>query len=139
MLKKFMADDFILFFAVLSLIAATGLTFTSLQHQYDLVAVVLQGITSDPVSLMALLDEAVLDSKEQNAQYTVFAAAVFGVKLAFLFFFRRLVYRVRDLRIWWYFVVAFTVLAGFTSVAVGWLTCPDPTIQGVLSKLYPPR
>lgn len=132
MLKKFFADDILLLFAVICLVAVTGLGFSSLQHQYDLLAVILHG--ADPVLLFSVLDDIPRTSVEENTAATIWWFVIYPVKLAFLFFFRRLIYRVRGLKLWWYFVVVFTVLAGLASLTVSWLTCPYFTIDGVICK-----
>ncbi|MCJ1307077.1 hypothetical protein MMC25_000723 [Agyrium rufum] len=130
-LKRFLADDFLLSFAVICLIAVTALAYTGMQNEYDLLAVILHG--ADPALLVGLLDRIPQTSMEENAISTLWWFVIVPVKLAFLFFFRRLLYRVPDLKIWWYIVVVFTILAGLTCIAVSWLTCPYFTVVGVIS------
>lgn len=88
----------------------------------------------DPTLLLGVVNDILRTIKEEEALNTINWFVIFQVKLAFLFFFRRLVYRVRDLRIWWYFVVVFTLLAGLVSLAASWFTCPYTNIYGIISK-----
>jgi hypothetical protein len=139
-LKQFSIEDFLLLFAIVCLIATTGLGFATLQDQYD--AQNLQIILNDPNSnqLYELIDEIpnidhdIRAAKTENAAGTLWWFVIFPVKLAYLFFFRRLIFRIYRLNVWWWFVVCFTIPAGFTCVAAAWLTCPYFTLEGVLCK-----
>jgi hypothetical protein len=102
-----------------------------LQGQYDYIQVVFH---ADFDILANVLDDVPRISKLSNAAATLWWFVIFPVKLAYLFFFRRLIVRLRNLRIWWWCVVAFTIPAGLVCVAVSWLTCPYFTLQGVICK-----
>ena len=119
-------------FAVLCLCGTTSLVYITLQNQYDSLAVILHGAESG--LLLNLLDKIPEIAKESNAAATLWWFVIFPVKLAFLFFFRRLISRLRDLNIWWWCVLTFTVLAGLVSIAAAWLTYPYSTLEGVLCK-----
>ena len=136
-MKKFMTDDYLLFFAVIVLVGATGLAFTSMPHQYDLLAVLLEG--ADPTLLFSVEDEIPTIAKVENAASTLWWFVIVPVKLAFLFFFRRMLLRIRDLRIWRDCVIVFAILSGLTCVAATWLTCLYFTINGMLCKSYCPN
>ncbi|KAF6225196.1 hypothetical protein HO133_010393 [Letharia lupina] len=129
--KKVHVEDFILLFAVMSLCAATGLAYATLTAQYALLQLVLHGFEGDIV--FRLLGEIPSISKEENAATNLWWLVIFSVKMAFLFFFRRLISRLRSLNVWWWFVTALTIIAGLVSVAASWLTCPYFTIGGLLS------
>lgn len=129
--KKLHVEDFILLFAVVSLCAATGLAYVTLTAQYELLQLVLHGFEDDLA--FKLLGEIPRISKEENAATNVWWLVIFSVKMAFLFFFRRLISRLRTLNIWWWFATALTIIAGLVSIAVSWLTCPYFTIEGLLS------
>lgn len=132
MIKGFFADDVMLLCAIICLVAETGAVFASLQDDYDTTTVVLNG--GDPALVIKVLGSAVLTSRLQNTAWTLCWFVLFGVKLSFLFFFRRLVHRVRDLRIWCYAVIIFTTLSGLASLVCSWLTCPYFTMEAILSK-----
>lgn len=128
--KKVQVEDFILLFAVMSLCAATGLAYATLGAEYALIQLVLHGFERDLA--FELLGEIPRISKEANAAATVELLVIFSVKLAFLFFFRRLISRLRSLKVWWWFVTTFTIIAGIVSIAASWLTCPYFTVNGLL-------
>jgi hypothetical protein len=131
-MKQFLADDYLLLFAVIILIAVTGLAFAVIKHQYDMLTVILHG--ADPSLLFDVLGEIPEISKEENIVSTLWWLVIVPVKLAFLTFFRRLANRIRNLRLWCDVVIVFTVLAGLISIAVTWLTCHYFNIEGVICK-----
>ncbi|MCJ1283686.1 hypothetical protein MMC26_003017 [Xylographa opegraphella] len=101
-----------------------------MQAQYDSLAVILNGVEGGLI--FTLLNELPEISKEENAAATIWWFVIVPVKIAYLFFFRRLISRLRDLNIWWWCVIVFTVTAGLACVAASWLTCPYFTATGVL-------
>ena len=131
-LKQFSTEDVFLLFAVICLCCSTGLAYSAMQNLYDSLAVILHGGQSGLI--FSILDHLPETSKETNAETTLWWLVIFPVKLAYLFFFRRLISRLRDLNTWWWCVIVFTVPAGLISIAVCWLTCPYFTIKGVLCK-----
>lgn len=133
--KKVHVEDFILLIAVVSLCAATALSYFTLTAQYELIQVVLHGLKDDLA--FELLGQIPRISKEENAVTNTWWLVIYSVKLAFLFFFRRLISRLRTLNIWWWFATVLTIIAGLVSVAVSWLTCPYFTIEGLLCEWKP--
>lgn len=127
---KVHVEDFILLFAVVCLCAATGLAYVTLTAQYAMLQLVLHGFEDDLA--FEVLGEIPRISKQENAATTLWWLVIFSVKLAFLFFFRRLISRLRNLNIWWWFAVTLTIVAGFVSMAASWLTCPYFTAEGLL-------
>ncbi|MCJ1402777.1 hypothetical protein MMC11_005998 [Xylographa trunciseda] len=130
-LKQFSTEDALLLFAVICLVGTTALAYSTMQAQYDSVAVILNG--AEGGLIFSLLDELPEIAKKADAAATLWWFVIVPVKLAYLFFFRRLISRLRDLNIWWWCVIAFTIPAGLACVAAGWLTCPYFTAIGVLS------
>ena len=133
-MKRFQIDDYVLLFAVVVLSSITTLHLVILPYYYDLLAVILHG--TDPILLSNVINKHVITLQESMAISTLWWFVMFPVKLAFLIFFRRLLDRVRDLRIWWYCVVTFTVLSGFVSVAMIWVTCPFVNAEGLRSRQF---
>ncbi|MCJ1389307.1 hypothetical protein MMC18_002163 [Xylographa bjoerkii] len=129
-LKQFSTEDGFLLFAVICLCCATGLAYSSMQAQYDSLAVIING--AEGGLIFTLLDELPQISKEENAAATLWWFVIVPVKMAYLFFFRRLISRLRNFNIWWWCVIAFTIPAGLACVAASWLTCPYFTATGVL-------
>ena len=130
--KKVHVEDYILLFAVVSLCGATGLAYATLTAQYAMIQLVLHGFENSLT--FELLAEIPRISKQENAVTNIWWAVIFSVKMAFLFFFRRLISRLRSLNVWWWVATTLTVLAGLVSIAVSWLTCPYFTIDGLLSE-----
>lgn len=127
---KVNVEDFILLFAVVSLCAATGLAYATLTAQYSLLQLILHGFEADLG--FKLLGEIPTIAKEEDAATNLWWLVIFSVKLAFLFFFRRLISRLQSLNVWWWFATTLTIIAGVVSVAVSWLTCPHFTVESLL-------
>ena len=134
-LKQVAAEDFILLFAVIGLCAVTGLAYASMQNQYDALQVILG--SGEVGLLLQVLGDIPKVAKEENAASTLWFIVIFSVKMAFLFFFRRLISRLRGAHIYWWCVLIFMSLAGLVSIAVAWLTCPYSTTQKVLCESVP--
>lgn len=101
-------------------------------YQYgDLAAILHKEGLAALLSLLATVERS---SKLENSAATLWFLVIFGVKLAFLFFFRRLIIRWRNLYIWWWFATAFVVSAFIVSLVADWLTCPYFTVDGVLCE-----
>ena len=60
-MKRFLADDYLLLFAVIVLIGVTALAFAAIGHQYDLLTVILHG--AEPALLFSVLNEIPVTSK----------------------------------------------------------------------------
>lgn len=136
-MKQFFTEDALLLFAVICLCGTTGLAYAGLQSLYDELQVILHAGKGG--LLVKVLDRIPEVAKEENASATLVWLVIFSVKMAYLFFFRRLVSRVKHLMRWWWFVVSFTVTAGFVCIAVAWLTCPYSSIEKVLSRCALPH
>lgn len=115
--------------------ATTGLAYATLTAQYTLLQLVLHGFEGDLA--FELLGEIPRISKQENAATNIWWLVIFSVKMAFLFFFRRLISRLRSLNLWWWFATTFTMIAGLVSIAVSWLTCPYFTVEGLLCEQRP--
>lgn len=131
-LKQFFTEDALLSFAVICLCATTALAYVGLQNQYDILAAILHNVSAE--SLFDLFDDIPRTSKLENAGPTLWWCVIFPVKLAWLFFFRRLIIRWKNLYIWWWCATAITLAALAASLAADWLTCPYFTAAKVLCK-----
>ena len=130
--QRVQVEDYILLFAVVCLCAVTGLGYATLPAMYALIELVLHGFENGLT--FELLEEIPRISKQENAAANIWWLVIFSVKIAFLFFFRRLISRVRGLKIWWHVATILTILAGLASIAASWLTCPYFIIEGLLCK-----
>lgn len=131
-LNQFFTEDALLSFAVVCLCTTTALAYTNMQNQYDALAAILHNAGFN--ALLDLLDTIPRILKMENAASMLWWCVIFPVKLAFLFFFRRLIIRWRKLYIWWWCAMASTVIALAVSVTVDWLTCPYMTLDGVICE-----
>ena len=120
--QKVQIEDYILLFAVVCLCVVTGLVYTMLPEWYDTVQLVFHG--SENVLAFELLGDIPRFPKRDNATQTIWWLVIFSVKIAFLFFFRRLTSRLRGLNIWWRVATTLTILAGMVNIAASWLNCP---------------
>ena len=105
-LKQLAIEDGLLLFAVICLCATTILNYVALSNLYNALDVILLG---SGTQLGNLLGEVPTESKEQDAAATLWWLVIFPVKLAYLFFFRKFILRVRVLNTWWWCVIAFMV------------------------------
>lgn len=134
--KKFDVEDFILLFTVVSLCAATGCVFFLLTAQYELVQLALHGFEDELVSKL----ETRKVSNESVVAAIIWLIVIFSVKMVFLFFFRRLISRLRTLNIWWWFATTLTITAGEVSIVACWSICPGGpffTAKGALCEQKP--
>ena len=125
-------EDFILLFAVACLCAITGLKYSSLVAQYELIQKLLHGLGGD--LSFDTLGEIPKNWKLENAEATLELLVIYLVKIAYLFFFRRLISRLRNLNNWWWLATALTVMAGLVSEAATWWTCPHFSVESLLCE-----
>lgn len=128
--KQFLVEDALLLLAVVCLCGTTGLAFSNMHSLYNTLAVILHG--PDLTQLVDTLNQIPEISKRNNAAATLWWSVIYPVKLAFLFFFRRLIVRLPRLYIWWWVALPLTVLAWAGALVADWLTCPYTTIDRVL-------
>lgn len=106
-LKQFALEDGILLFALVALFGVTVLCYVTMRDMYDLLDLLLFG-TAD-AKLFDVIKTVPTEAKELNAMVTLWWLVLFPIKFAYLIFFRKLVFRLRRLRIWWWCVTVFTV------------------------------
>lgn len=123
-------EDALLLFAVICLCGTTGLALSNMQSLYNSLAVILHG--PDLGLLLDTLNHIPEISKRNNAAATLWWCVIYPVKLAFLFFFRRLIIRLRGVYLWWWWALAFTLLAWIGATVADWLTCPFTNATKVL-------
>ena len=113
-------DDYFLFLATAALIGGTGLFLKMIPDLY-LFAEVTLGHTLPPADI---LQEAIHDSTYASTGEVLCWTTIFAVKFSFLFYFRSLVRRLRNLTIlWWCNLVILTPVA-FTSIFGAFIVCP---------------
>ena len=130
--KQIHAEDFILLFAVACLCALTGLKYSSLVAQYDLFPELLNGLGGDLA--FDVWGEITRTWKVENSEEILEFLVIYLVKLAYLFFFRRLIFRLRNLNNWWWVATSLTIVTGLVSEAAVWWTCPRFSVENLLCE-----
>ena len=105
-LKQWGIEDGLLAFAVVCLCGTTVLNYLTVDYLYNALDVILLGTGN---SLGELLAQIPLMTKEADAAAALWWLVIFPVKLAYLFFFRRLIIRLEGLSRWWWCVMVFMV------------------------------
>ena len=105
-LRQFAIEDGIIVLAVVCLVATTALYYLTVQNLYDELAVILYGFGAN---LMSVLESIETEAKLANAMAILWWLVLFPIKLAYLFFFHRLIDRVWKLKWYWWFVTLFLV------------------------------
>ena len=117
--RRLRADDYFLLFATLSLTVETVLTYLVLPTLYTSQAKALN-LNADPKNIQ-------LDLTPFRIIYalpTLGWTTIFCVKLAYLWFFRLLIDRLRSLTIYWRVVVAVTFISYPLCASSAYMNCP---------------
>lgn len=97
--KKFYAEDWILLFAMTVLVGSTVLCFLLFPRLYRALEVTLGSF--DVELFEEVIEDIPIESSEANAISTLWWFTIFPVKLAYLLFFRKLIYRLHHLTRYW--------------------------------------
>ena len=119
-LSKFFIDDFLLFFAGVTLVAATVMV--NLVLPYNQIEVdVGARLIPPPPDIIHILD---YDVKYQAAAVVLANATIFGVKFSFIFFFRQLLGHTGRLNVYWWCVFVFTIPCAVICACTEFIVCP---------------
>lgn len=118
--RRVFVDDYFLFIAVASLIASTGILLRNLQPLYY-IATVSAGL--EPLSL-EYINSSTDTSNFFDALECLSWTTLFAVKFSFLFFFRNLIKRLRDLEILWWCVLVICVPVAGVWICLPFIECP---------------
>src|SRR6186713_658398 len=97
--KQIGTEDFLLVFAILCLITNTVLFYLTLEDQYEAYDIMSNGPYGP--RLLTFIDKLPKSKKIGDAIATIWWLCLFSVKLAYLFFFRKLIDRLKAFKIWW--------------------------------------
>ena len=125
--RRLHLDDYILLFATVCFIAATGLYYHIIDGVY---LIILLG--SEPNSLSSLgpeefktlLAHQLKMLKLQAAFYFLICTTIVSVKVGFLYFYGKVVELNRRLRLFWKITVVITVICGIYFTVVSFIACP---------------
>lgn len=107
--KQFAIEDGILLWAVVVLCGVTTLCYVALPDLYILIN--LRSSHLEGEKLLDVFKKLPVEAKEFIAVAKLWSLVLFSIKLAYLFFFRKLVCRLKKLKIWWWCVTIFMVSA----------------------------
>ena len=131
--KQFFIEDVLILFAVGCLVSVIYLAYTLMQTLYDAIWFDVNGFNSTFVWGLGHISNQV---KKERIEISLSWLVVCLVKMAYLFFFRRLVSRLRGFNIWWWCVVAVVVSAALVSLMLPWLICLHLTSKQPLGKWH---
>ena len=116
---KIFVEDGLHFFAVVTLIAGTILTYVDIPYIY-LQQNVQSGAEAPPADLVQQLIKSV---KIQDSAVILLSTAIFAVKLSFMIFFRSLLRRVKNMMIWWWFVLIVVIPSTLVLICSNFISC----------------
>ena len=127
--RRLYADDFLLFLSLASYLISFAIAWQTLPNKFYEMNL-LQGLA--PITKEFLENEPT-STKLNYAAGSMMWLAVYCVKFAFLAIFRKLIWSVRSLQIWWWIVLVFVSLCLVVSVGIDPWICPDVSMS-MLSK-----
>lgn len=135
--RRIYVDDGLFFFAVVTLVAGTIMTYIDIPYIY-LQQNVQSGAREPPAHFVQQLIHSV---KIQDAAVVLLSSTIFAVKLSFMAFFRSLIRRLRKLEIWWWCVLFIVVPSSVMLVISNFITCGyfDERILGKPNSAASPR
>lgn len=112
-------DDLFLWIAVTCMTAATGVLYHLYPYLY------MEMSLAQGIDVGHSTESIVTTTKLGVTAAMLIWAAIFCVKFSFLFFFRRLVYRVRRVGVWWWVVFGILVPGACVCIPLSLLVCDD--------------
>ena len=119
-LRRFYADDYFLFYAVLAAGATAGVAYSIKDLVYEQIYVGMYWQKPGP----DFYDQMLLFEKRIQVCSFLIWSLIYAVKFSFLCLFRKLVDRVRVLEIHWWVVTSATIVCGLVSMPLGFIICP---------------
>ncbi|KAI9652819.1 MAG: hypothetical protein M1831_006344 [Alyxoria varia] len=132
-MKRFAAEDYILSLGVACLAVVTGLYYSTMNLLYT----GQHGLpeASGGTKFLKWAMEHMMDRNRRfNAEAAIWWIVVFSVKFAYVMFFRKLVFRLKALKQWWWVVAGFMVVAFAVNVAVTAQVCPSKSVSDALAN-----
>ena len=121
--NHFGVDDGLVVFGVLLLIAAMGMLYHFVDMMFMSEALALGD--KDIELSFNVIQDALSFKKWATISLITTWVAIYTVKASFLVLFRKLVDRIRPLIIYWWFVVAYTIVLGLYGVTTYIVPCPN--------------
>lgn len=117
--KALASDDYFLILALATLIAACVVQ----QYYRDLNYRILNFSAGNTLPPASFLQDSVIETKILTATSVLLWTSIFCVKFSFLFFFRKLISRIRALQIYWCVVFAIVLATAVTSIGMSFFEC----------------
>ena len=121
--RRVFFDDIFFFFSIIFLIVGTILAWVELPYTTYLETLTL-GTVTEAFSVSDFVDNLDNEVKLSDASDAMLNACNYSVKLSFLFFFKGLLRRLRELMIWWWCVLVYVILAGLAAILATAAVCP---------------
>ena len=123
--RRLDVDDGFLIFSVLTLTAATVLVHFNIPllflQNYASLGQIIPGPDFPAEMLMA--------KKLETASTVMIWVSIYGVKYCYMFFFKKLVSRVRKVQLWWWLVMGLLVPMSLIASAFDFTICPNETLD----------
>ena len=132
--RRFEIDDGFLVFAILTMTASMALAHFVLPLEYLQNYAALGEIQPDTNFAMEMFKAKNLE----NASTITVSVSIYSVKFCYMFFFKKLVARVRKVRIWWWFVFAVLVPLSVIGILFDFTICPiyNMDFLGTLHQVF---
>ncbi|MCJ1230794.1 hypothetical protein MMC12_007468 [Toensbergia leucococca] len=117
---RLFVDDVFFILAMIFLVAGTTMMFLTLPYNQtgqDVGA----GVEAPPPDINHQLD---MDVKFQDTAVLLLNACIYSVKFSFLFFFRHLLSRTKQLKVWWWCIFIFTIPCAIVCMCTEFIACP---------------
>lgn len=121
--KHFAVDDGLVAFGVLLLIAAMGMLYHFVDMMFTSEALILGD--KDIEFSSNVIQDALSFQKWATISLITTWVAINTVKASFLALFRKLVDRIRPMIIYWWFVLAYTIVVGLYGITTYIVPCPN--------------
>ena len=97
--KRFFAEDWVLLFAVIVLVANTAIYYVLFPHLRRTLELTWGVVNAELIS--EVFSKIPIEAREMNAIVTLWWITIFLVKMAYLLFFRNLIARLKNLERYW--------------------------------------
>lgn len=112
-------DDYFLIVALITLVGACAVQ----QHYRDITYMILNTSSGNEIPPASIAKDSVTETQILTATSVLLWTSIFCVKFSFLFFFRKLISRLRALQIYWWVVFAVVLAGALTSIPMSFFEC----------------
>lgn len=114
-------EDYLVVYSVLAAGACAAVAWSIKDQMYLQIYVGLKQVAPPD----GFLDSMLVFEQRIQACSSIIWSIIYAIKLSFLYFFRRLVSRVRHLKIQWWWILSITGACAAISIPLGFIICPN--------------